>query len=44
MEAAVIMCRCDLDAELERVIAQHEGKMIILLSVIKRRAKLITLF
>jgi len=34
MEAAVTKCRCDLEAELERVIAQHEGRKDDLIEVL----------
>jgi len=34
MEAAVTKCRCDLDAELERVIARHKGKKDDLIEVL----------
>ncbi|MCG9967205.1 NAD(P)H-dependent oxidoreductase subunit E [Pelotomaculum terephthalicicum JT] len=34
MEAAVTKCRCDLDAELGRVIARHEGKKDDLIEIL----------
>lgn len=34
MEAAITKCRCDLDIELEQVIAQHEGKKDDLIEVL----------